>query len=128
MFERQDLIDFVGKIISQSTQKEETKRNLKQFRSYLDLTKMADDNTLSDLDQVIDCTDELLTIKEKLGSCDISALLENTTSDKPKKKVKREQETIHYHHYHSVPCGSSYEPSYWSTGCSGQRSTYRGGC
>lgn len=36
MFERQDLIDFVGKIISQSTQKEETKRNLKQFRSYLD--------------------------------------------------------------------------------------------
>ena len=41
MFERRDLIDFVGKIINQSTQKEETKRNLKRFRSYLDLTKMA---------------------------------------------------------------------------------------
>lgn len=128
MFERQDLIEFVGKIINQSTKKEEIKRNLKQFRSYLDLTKMADDNTLSDLNQVIDCTDELLTIKEKLGSCDISALLEKTTSDKPKKKVKREQETIHYHNYHSDPCGTSYEPSYWSTGCSGQRSTYRGDC
>ena len=128
MFERQDLIDFVGKIINQSTQNEETKRNLKQFRSYLDLTKMADDNTLSDLDQVIDCTDELLTIKEKLGSCDIRALLENTASDRSKEKVKREQETIHYHNYHSAPYGSSYEPSYWSTGCSGERNTYRGGC
>lgn len=128
MFERKDLIDFVEKIINQSTQKEETKRNLKQFRNYLDLTKMADDNTLNDLDQVIDCTDELLTIKEKLGSCNISTLLENTTSDKPKKKAKRKKETIHYHNYHSDVCESSYEPSYWSTGCSGQRGTYRGGC
>ena len=65
MFERQDLIDFVGKIINQSEKKNETKRNLEQFRSYLDLTKMADEKTLRDLDQVIDCTDELLAIKEK---------------------------------------------------------------
>ena len=126
MFERQDLIDFVEKIINQSIQKEEIKRNLKQFRSYLDLTKMADNHTLSDLDQVIDCINELLTIKEKFGSCNLIALLENTTSDKPKKKVKREKESIHYRDYHYDV--SAYEPSYWSTGCSGQRNTYRGGC
>lgn len=128
MFERQDLIDFVGKIINESDKKEETKRNLKQFRSYLDLTKMADDNTLSDLDQIINCTDELLIIKEKLGTCDITTLLESTMDTKSKKKVKREKENIHYSYYHRDPCGALYEPSYWSTGCNGQRNTYRGGC
>ena len=128
MFERQDLIDFVGKIINQSEKKNETKRNLEQFRSYLDLTKMADEKTLRDLDQVIDCTDELLAIKEKLGTCDITSLLESTTDTKSKKKVKREKGNIHYSYYHRDPCTPSYEPSYWSTGCSGQRNTYRGGC
>ena len=128
MFERQDLIDFVGKIINESDKKEETKRNLKQFRSYLDLTKMVDENTLSDLDQIINCTDELLIIKEKLGTCDITTLLESTMDTKSKKKVKREKENIHYSYYHRDPCRASYEPSYWSTGCNGQRNTYRGGC
>ena len=127
MFEREELINFVGKIINQSSQKEETKRNLEQFRSYLDLTKMADEKNLCDLDQVIDCTDELLAIKEKIGNCDITSLIDATTNIKEKKKVKREKETIHYHNYHSDPCTSS-KPSYWSTGCSGQRNTYRGGC
>lgn len=128
MFERQDLMDFVGKIINQSTKKEETKRNLQQFRSYLDLTKMADENTLSTLDRIIACTDELIAIKEKLGSCDVGSLLESVVEDKPKKLVKRKKENVHYHHYHRDSYSTSYEPSYWSTGCSGQSSTYRGGC
>lgn len=128
MFERQDLMDFVGKIINQSTKKEETKRNLQQFRSYLDLTKMADENTLSTLERIIACTDELIAIKEKLGRCDVGSLLESVVEDKPKKLVKRKKENVHYHHYHSDSYSTSYEPSYWSTGCSGQRGTYRGGC
>ena len=53
MFERQDLIDFVGKIINESDKKEETKRNLEQFRSYLDLKKMTNKNTLNNHDQII---------------------------------------------------------------------------
>ncbi len=128
MFKRQEIIDFVGKIISQSTEKEETKRNLQQFRSYLDLTKMTDEDTLSTLDRIITCTDELIAIKEKLGSCDVTSLLENTVVDKPKKLVKKEKENVHYHHYHRDSYSPSYEPSYWSTGCSGQSGIYRGGC
>lgn len=115
MFEREDLLDFVNVIINQSTGKEETKYILTEFMDYLDLAKLTDPDTLSELEQIISCTDEVISIKEKLGSCDIHTLVDGAKEKiEVKEKKRTPRETVHYHHYHY-----SYEPSSYSSSCSG---------
>lgn len=141
MFLEKDLIEFINKLINQSSQsKEETKANINQFQEYLELTKMASTDTLKNLEQVVSCLDEVLTLKEKLGTFDITTLFPKEEVQQKKVKVKekkKEPEPIttktsptpyvekHYHHY------ESYTPSYISSsscGGGGGGSSYRSSC
>lgn len=126
MFKRDDLIEFVNSIINKSNQKEEIKNNLIKFIEYLKLTKMADEETLQELENIISCIEELLIIKEKFGKCNIIKLLETKEKEKNKTKTKtkiKKEENIHYRHYHN-----DYEPSYYSSSCGSSYGGYSSSC
>lgn len=133
MFLRNDIVDFINKIINvENIAKEEIENNIKEFYKYLKLTKMADEKTLKVIDKIIDCLPQILVLKEKLGTFDINMFLSdinNTTKNKSSQKntVKTNEEK-HYQHYHATTpsyessnCGST--PSYESSNC-GSTPTY----
>lgn len=124
MFLNKDIIEFINKIINQTSisDSESIKENILKFKKYLELTKMCDKKSLEDIDVIISCTDELIGLKDKIGNIDINIILKN----KEEKQVKEKKKVIikekpsqslydekHYHHYsfdNSSSCGggSSY--------------------
>lgn len=128
MFEREDVVLFINKIINGDTANRDViKRNIRQFSEYLQLTKMTTDESLKDLEQLMDCLDEILSLKEKMGVCDITTMFalkdENKDTIKVLEKVKEEPtykvlkedsyREKHYNHYYSSPRYTS------SSSCSG---------
>ncbi len=147
MFLQVDVIEFLNKIINQSDFKdrESVKENIKKFRDYLRLTQMCDEATLAEIDIVLDCINELMTLKRKLGNVDVTVIFEGREEkqDKPLKLEKTRQtkyDQKHYRHYtkaSSTSCGTSVSssscgstpsrsssPSY-SSSCGCSSSTYR---
>ena len=140
LFLENDLIEFINKLINKSSQnKEEIKTNITQFQDYLKLTKMASDDTIQNIEQVVSCLDEVLTLKEKLGTFDITTLFPGEEAQQKKVKVKEKTKEYepsttktpptpyvekHYHHY------ESYTPSYISSSScgGGGGSSYRSSC
>lgn len=117
MFLGSDIIEFINKIIdSKETQNDDKIQNIKQFKEYLRLTKMADEETLKCIDKILKCMPEILILKQKLGSFDLNTILkeekvkiEKTDQAKAKKLVKS-YEDRHYNHYQtssSDACGAS---------------------
>lgn len=124
MFLNKDIIEFINKIINQTSisDSEFIKENILKFKKYLELTKMCDKKSLEDIDVIISCADELIALKDKIGNIDINIILKN----KEEKQVKEKKKVIikekpsqslydekHYHHYsfdNSSSCGggSSY--------------------
>ena len=124
MFLNKDIIEFINKIINQTSisDSESIKENILKFKKYLELTKMCDKKSLEDIDVIISCADELIGLKDKIGNIDINIILKN----KEEKQVKEKKKVIikenpsqslydekHYHHYsfdNSSSCGggSSY--------------------
>ncbi len=124
MFLNKDIIEFINKIINQTSisDSESIKENILKFKKYLELTKMCDKKSLEDIDVIISCADELIALKDKIGNIDINIILKN----KEEKQVKEKKKVIikekpsqslydekHYHHYsfdNSSSCGggSSY--------------------
>lgn len=127
MFLQVDVIEFINKIINQSNvkDKESVKTNITKFREYLILTQMADETTLAEIDIILDCLNELMVLKNKLGDVDVMMIFQGREEsvDKPRSLKKTRQSLYdekHYRHYErdtSSSCGSS--PSYSSScGCS----------
>lgn len=124
MFLNKDIIEFINKIINQASisDSESIKENILKFKNYLELTKMCDKKSLEDIDVIINCVDELIGLKDKIGNIDINIILKNKEEKqvKEKKKVITKEKTSqslydekHYHHYsfdNSSSCGggSSY--------------------
>jgi hypothetical protein len=142
MFVGTDVIEFINKIINQSDlrDKQQVKQNITKFREYLRLTCMADEATLTDIDLILSCIDELMVVKSKLGSVDVMSIFEGRgeTKTQPRRLAKTKQSSYdekHYRHYSggsNSSCGSSSfsssncgsTPSY-SSSCGGSSPTYR---
>lgn len=142
MFVGNDVIEFINKIINQSDVKDkgQVKQNITKFREYLRLTCMADEATLTDIDLILSCIDEIMVVKSKLGNVDVMSIFEcrEGTKTQPRRLVKTRQSSYdekHYRHYsggsnsscgstttRSSSCGST--PSY-SSSCGGSGPTYR---
>ena len=133
MFVGTDVIEFINKIINQSDVKDkvQVKQNITKFREYLRLTCMADDITLSDIDLIISCIDELMVVKSKLGNVDVMSIFEGReeTKTQPRRLAKTKQSSYdekHYRHYSRGSSSSCSSTSSYSSSCGGSRSTYRG--
>ena len=132
MFVGTDVIEFINKIINQSDVKDkgQVKQNITKFREYLRLTCMADDITLSDIDLILSCIDELMIVKSKLGNVDVMSIFEGReeTKTQPRRLAKTRESMYdekHYRHYkrdYTSTCSST--PSY-SSSCGGSGPTYR---
>ena len=117
MFLGSDILDFINKIIDlKDTKTEEKVKLIKEFKNYLKLTKMADEQTLSCVDKVVSCLPEICTFKEKMGFFDLNMILKEDKEKIEKndetraKKLVRTYEEKHYKHYQSDTsdsCGSS---------------------
>ena len=126
MFVGTDVIEFVNKIINQSEvkDKDKVKQNIDKFREYLRLTCMADEATLTDIDLILSCIDELMVLKSKLGIVDVMSIFEGREDTRQPRRLAKTRQSLydekHYRHYSSSnnsSCGSS-SPSY-SSSCGG---------
>lgn len=131
MFDQDNIIEFINKIINQVEEVGDAEVNLRKFRDYLELTEMCDNETLAKVDKVLDCYDSIINLKRTFGSVDVSSLFKESVNA-GKKLVKRrvtkpvqpkdEYEDKHYRHY-----SSSYHEPVSSSGCGGSVS-YSSGC
>lgn len=136
MFLHMDVIEFINKIINQSkvSDKVVVKQNIMKFREYLKLTQMCDEATLADIDIIIDCLDELMILKSKLGDVDVTVIFQGREEEKtvPRKLEKTRQSRYdekHYRHYvggNSSNCGSS--PVTRSSSCGSSSPSYSSSC
>lgn len=126
MFVGTDVIEFINKIINQSDvkDKDKVKQNITKFREYLRLTCMCDETTLTDIDLILSCIDELMILKSKLGIVDVMSIFEGREEIKQPRRLAKTRQSLydekHYRHYSSSnnsSCGSS-SPSY-SSSCGG---------
>lgn len=116
MFLGNDILDFINKIIDlKDTKTEEKVKLIKEFKNYLKLTKMADEQTMNCVDKVVKCLPEICTLKEKMGFFDLNMILKEDKKTIEKndetraKKLVRTYEEKHYKHYQSDTsdsCGS----------------------
>lgn len=117
MFIREDLIEFINRIINSSQKEEEIKTNIEKFVEYLNLTKMADKETVTQIELILSCLDSVLEIKKVMGSINIQTILNQNKEQNKKEyiKVKHQEdkyEEKHYHHYH-------YDDDNYSSSCGG---------
>ncbi len=124
MFEKKDVIEFLTRIIQKSNRKnaEDTKQSILKYKEYLELTTMCDEETISSIANVSECVEELITIKEKTGICDIKPMFNQDTAKEEKqetikvKQIKYEEpyQQKHYDRYAPTSydtysgCGSSH--------------------
>lgn len=123
MFEKNDVIEFLTKIIEKSNEGNaiDTKQSILKYKEYLELTTMCDEDTISSIGKVSECVEELIAIKEKTGICDISSMFNKNNKKEEQEKIKVKKLTYeepyqqkHYDRY--VPtsndtysgCGSSH--------------------
>ncbi len=123
MFLSTDILEFINKIVNNSiiSDKENVKENINKFRDYLKLTKMADEQLLTEIDIIIECLEELLIIKNKIGYVDVSSILESSKEKINGRPLKKSRQSIynqkHYSHYSSSgssSCGGGGISSYRS--------------
>ena len=65
---------------------------------------MADEATLTDIDLILSCIDELMIVKSKLGNVDVMSIFEDKekTNSQPRSLAKTRQSLYdekHYRHY-----------------------------
>lgn len=132
MFQENDMVEFINKIINnEDSDNEIIKRNVSQFRDYLELTKICSSSSLERISQIVECMDEILSLKNKLGSCDISLLISGTLNSQKNKVLDKRiaaRRSVdkyvekHYHHYGQVSSSNNYS---YTDNCSGGNFTYR---
>jgi hypothetical protein len=99
------------------------KEGLSNFRKYLKETGMCEDSYIKKLDKIIECSPELLALKRKVSSIDVTTLIPdgNSKQRNPEKKLGTKKTT----RITSPSCSPS-TPSYSST-C-GSSSSYSSSC
>ena len=117
MFIREDLIEFINRIINSSQKEEEIKTNIEKFVEYLNLTKMADKETITQIELILSCLDSVLEIKKVMGSINIQTILNKNKEQNKKEYIKLKHqedkyEKKHYRHYH-------YDDDNYSSSCEG---------
>ena len=129
MFLQSDILEFINKIINQSkaSDKIEVKQNITKFRDYLKLTQMVDSTTIEGIDIIIDCIDELMTLKGKLGDVDVTMIFQNKEESisKPRKLEKTRQSMYDEKHYKHYVKDSSSSSSIYSSNCGMGSPSYR---
>lgn len=135
MFLQVDVIEFINKIINQSNvkDKESIKNNITKFREYLRLTQMADEVTLAEIDIILDCLNELMVLKNKLGDVDVTMIFQGReeSKDKPKGLKKTRQsfyDEKHYRHYQRDYTSSCSSTPSRSSSCGGSSPSYTSSC
>jgi hypothetical protein len=102
-----NIIEFFNRIInSNEVSNEEIKVNVKKFYSFLELSKMCDNETLAKLRKIIICIDEILVLKRNIGYVDIESLV----NDNKQYNLSKKSTNRHYRHYeekYSSSCGGS---------------------
>ena len=134
MFVGNDVIEFINKIINQSDvkDKQQVKQNITKFREYLRLTCMVDETTLTDIDLILSCIDELMVVKSKLGVVDVMSIFEGReeTKTQSRRLAKTKQSTYdekHYRHYQRDYTSSCSNTPTKSSSC-GSTSSYSSSC
>ena len=142
MLKNKDFLEYIKKILSKESNQEKVISLVEDFRDYLELTNMADNDTLGCIDKII----KAIPLYYKLGSIfdydDMSRLLDFNDSQ-PIKKKKKTYEDRHYDSYGSYndvfnySCNSGRSSSFngycssshytYSSSCGGSGS-YRSGC
>lgn len=135
MFEKKDIIEFLTRIIEKanSDNAKDTKQSISKYKEYLELTTMCDEDTIASIDKVVDCLEELITIKEKTGICNIEQMFNKYTDkdankeekkDAVKVKERRFEEPYQEKHY------DRYVPTSYDTysGCSSSSRSYGSSC
>lgn len=127
MFENDNVVEFVNKIINSSQEDDkEIGVNLEKFKEYLKLTKMGDDDIINWMDRVIACLPEIIALKKKIKTINIISIVELENNNKLKKEskktlTKKHDDNVnvvkHYHHYETVNTSSN---------CGGGSTTRRG--
>lgn len=131
MFDEDQLNEFVNRMFENANNtNSNVKEGLSNFRKYLKETKMCSEQYLKRLDKIIECSSEILALKNKIGNIDVTTLIpqeptptvkapQKTLGTMPKQSTTRKRQT-------SNLCGGS-TPSYSNT-CSGSPSSYSSSC
>lgn len=138
MFDEKQLNEFINKIFNNAVESRNNNTSIKEglatFRKYLDETNMCTSEYLEKLDKIILCSNELLALKVKVTSLDVTSIIESTPKptskpnnlsnypDQSKEKKKSLQPSYN-------PTGNHrqhYVEETYSSSCGGGRTTYRG--
>ncbi len=121
MFSEKELNEFVNKMFDNAAKNnnETAKEGLQTFRNYLEITKMCTPEYLKKLDKIIECSSELISLKAKVGTLDVTSIIKSESE----KKSQAKQKTLGSYPT-SSRCGNS-TPSYSDSCCGGSRYTNR---
>jgi len=125
MFNENDLNEFVNKMIEnacKSSNKSNLKTGLSDFKKYLAETKMCSQEYLQKLDKIVKCSDELVSLKMKMGDLDIMTLFNN------EEKAAVKQKKISTKSNNRASSNSCTGSSYTSSSCGGDSPAYSSVC
>ena len=134
MFVGTDVIEFINKIINQSDvkDKDKVKQNITKFREYLRLTCMVDEVTLTDIDLILSCIDELMILKSKLGIVDVMSIFEGREDTKQPRRLAKTRQSFydekHYRHYQRDYTSSCSSTPTRSSSCGSDSPSYSSSC
>ena len=76
MFDEAQLNEFINRMFyNAKNSNHDIKEGLKTFRKYLEETSMCTSEYLKKIDKIIECSDELIALKTKIGSIDVTTLI-----------------------------------------------------
>ena len=121
MFSEKELNEFVNRMFENAAKNnnQTAKEGLQTFRKYLETTKMCTPDYLKKLDKIIECSSELISLKAKVGSIDITSIIksESEKKEEAKQKTLGTYQSSCMNQPTSSRCGNT-TPSY-SDSCSG---------
>lgn len=127
MFDVENLDEFINRMFDNAINaNSDVKEGLVTFRKYLEDTLMCDDDYLKKLDKIIECSQELLTLKQKMNGLDVTLFVKQSLSNQNKTGVSKQRKKSQVkRNVASDRCGSS--SSGVNNRCGGT-STYSDNC
>lgn len=124
MFNEQEILKFVKKIIIKEENLEKATNLINEFKEYLDLTKMATDEILNKLDKIILSLPHIYALNKVLNEDDINELLNifDKTENLKNGKIKQKIKIIENKHYDQFGLYES------SANCNNSRSVSSSSC
>ncbi len=90
MFSEKELNEFVNRMFDNaSTNNSDAKEGLQTFRKYLETTKMCSNEYLKKLDKIIECSSELIALKSKIGTLDVTSIIKTEPEKTPRQKPRQ---------------------------------------